>query len=316
MDIKTANLNLLPTLAALLAEESISGASRRLGRSQPAVSMALGQLRELLGDPLLVRSGRRMVLTRKGHSLRGGVERAVRELEELLGGTTLAQQVRVTVAMNDYVEQLFVPALASELARSHRHVDLQTSRLPRLFEPPVPQLETGVCDIAVGFFQTPESSAPGPLRYEPLLDEPRTCISSVNNEVTRKAVSLKTYCRLPHVAVASGDSTGAVDRLLATRGLRRHVAVSVQSILVVPSVVARSPEAVAIVPKRLVEHSADRRRLRLFRPPLPIPAVPIGMIWHERSTSDPSTALILRLLRSGAAEHARPAPLDRRLSRP
>ena len=51
------DLQLLRTLHTLLIDRSVSKAALRLGQQQPAVSTALRRLRELTGDPILVRSG-------------------------------------------------------------------------------------------------------------------------------------------------------------------------------------------------------------------------------------------------------------------
>ncbi len=61
------DLNLLVTLHALLSEKHISRTAVRLHRSQPAVSHALARLREIFGDPLLVR---RAVSSSRRHSIR------------------------------------------------------------------------------------------------------------------------------------------------------------------------------------------------------------------------------------------------------
>nr|MDQ3034011.1 LysR family transcriptional regulator [Myxococcota bacterium] len=55
-NLAAVDLNLLVALDALLEERSVTRAARRLGLSQPAASHALARLRELAGDPLLVRS--------------------------------------------------------------------------------------------------------------------------------------------------------------------------------------------------------------------------------------------------------------------
>ena len=66
MNLSNIDFNLLKVLDALVAERSVTRASKRLGRSQPAVSNALQRLRQLLGDDLLARgpsgyvSGRRI----------------------------------------------------------------------------------------------------------------------------------------------------------------------------------------------------------------------------------------------------------------
>lgn len=57
------DFNLLVALDVLLAEASVAGAARRLSLSTSAMSRTLSRLREVTGDPILVRAGRHMVLT-------------------------------------------------------------------------------------------------------------------------------------------------------------------------------------------------------------------------------------------------------------
>ena len=57
------DLHLIRVLHTVLTERSVSRAALRLGMHQPAVSAALKRLRELAGDPLLVRSGAGMAPT-------------------------------------------------------------------------------------------------------------------------------------------------------------------------------------------------------------------------------------------------------------
>src|SRR5688572_4207638 len=57
------DLHLIRFLHTFLTERSVSRAALKLGMHQPAVSASLKRLRELAGDPLLVRSGASMVPT-------------------------------------------------------------------------------------------------------------------------------------------------------------------------------------------------------------------------------------------------------------
>ena len=57
------DLHLIRVLHTVLTERSVSRSAIKLGMYQPAVSAALKKLRELAGDPLLVRSGAGMVPT-------------------------------------------------------------------------------------------------------------------------------------------------------------------------------------------------------------------------------------------------------------
>ena len=69
MNLNSLDLNLLVALDALLKEASVSRAAMRIGLSQPAASHALQRLRDLIGDPLLVRNGARMELTPRALAL-------------------------------------------------------------------------------------------------------------------------------------------------------------------------------------------------------------------------------------------------------
>ena len=54
VDLRRIDLNLLVVLEALLDERNVTRAAHRLGMSQPAASRALGRLRALFSDALLV----------------------------------------------------------------------------------------------------------------------------------------------------------------------------------------------------------------------------------------------------------------------
>ena len=70
MNLNSLDLNLLVALDALLLEANVGRAAMRMGLSQPAASHALQRLRDVIGDPLLVRSGARMELTPRALALR------------------------------------------------------------------------------------------------------------------------------------------------------------------------------------------------------------------------------------------------------
>jgi len=63
-ELANFNLNLLLALDALLGERSVAAAAKLARVTPSAMSHSLAELRGLLGDPLLVRSGRAMLLTR------------------------------------------------------------------------------------------------------------------------------------------------------------------------------------------------------------------------------------------------------------
>jgi len=82
--LPTVDMNLLPVLDALLRERHVGRAAKLVGRSQPAVSHALARLRALFADPLLLQSGRRMVLTARAEALCEPISHLMREASDLI----------------------------------------------------------------------------------------------------------------------------------------------------------------------------------------------------------------------------------------
>ncbi len=80
----TPDLNLLIALDALLTEGSVAGAARRMNLSAPAMSRTLGRIRDALGDPVFVQSGRNMVPTPRALEMRERVRQAVEDASSLL----------------------------------------------------------------------------------------------------------------------------------------------------------------------------------------------------------------------------------------
>jgi len=89
MNLNSLDLNLLVALDALLGEANVSRAAMRIGLSQPAASHALQRLRDLIGDPLLVRTGARMELTPRAQALRGPLAQALGSTQWTAAATIL-----------------------------------------------------------------------------------------------------------------------------------------------------------------------------------------------------------------------------------
>jgi DNA-binding transcriptional LysR family regulator len=104
-DLRRIDLNLLVILDALLSEQHVTRAAERLHLSQPAVSHALARLRDLLGDPLLVRAGSNLVPTARALELVSPLAEVLAQVQSLLAPNTFdPANTRRTfrVAMSDY----------------------------------------------------------------------------------------------------------------------------------------------------------------------------------------------------------------------
>src|SRR3954469_21480459 len=105
------DLHLIRVLHTVLAERSVSRAAMKLGMYQPAVSASLKRLRELAGDPLLVRSGTGMVPTDAGLRMIEPSASILRAAEMLFSDarTFDPQTADCTfrVAASDYLDPVF-----------------------------------------------------------------------------------------------------------------------------------------------------------------------------------------------------------------
>jgi DNA-binding transcriptional LysR family regulator len=118
MNLRGVDLNLLPILHALLRESSVTGAARTLSMSQPAVSHALGRLRTLFGDPLLVQVGRQMRMTARAERLLELTELSSETIKSLFAPEQFDPadiNRRFTIATPDYLALVIGRSLITEL---------------------------------------------------------------------------------------------------------------------------------------------------------------------------------------------------------
>ncbi|MER7368936.1 LysR family transcriptional regulator [Nonomuraea wenchangensis] len=126
---------------------SVKAAARALGVSEPAVSQSLGQLRRHLGDPLLTRSGDRMVLTEGGRRLLGIASRMVALGAEAFDAVRPGRPARLHVVMDaGLAEYVAGPLLC--LFTQRKPVDA-TSGVAATAEVPL-LLSSRLADVALG----------------------------------------------------------------------------------------------------------------------------------------------------------------------
>lgn len=283
--ISQIDANLLVVLDALLAESNVTRAASRVGLSQSAMSHALGRLREHLGDPLLVRAGRRMVLTPRAERLAPRVRRVVEDMNALLrddesfdpGAHEHAYRLHTT----DHIQLILLPELDRALAERAPGIDLHI----RSITPHSPdELRRGEIDLAIGVFEDP----PPDLSQQPLFADRFVCLMRKDHPAAKGKLTLEQYAALPHLLVAPrGDPRGFVDRELAKRGHRRRVARVVPHFLVAPFLVPGS-DHVLTISERLANTFVGFLDLHVTTPPLPLESYTLYQAWHRRHDADPA----------------------------
>lgn len=308
--MKRSNINLLVCLDALLTTRSVTRAAERLEMSQSGMSNALSRLRELIGDPLLVRSGNEFNLTERAQTIAQKVRNGIELMEEIFaneGSLDLAQtQATVTLAAADNLGLNYLPTLSRLIAD-------QAPGLVLNVRAPDPDhvkewLSEGECDIAIGYF--PEVHPD--LRRLPLYSQPMSCITARGG---CPAMTLEAYLDRPHVVLGSPFSPRStlehtLSHALKAVGHERVRSVRVPSVLLIPHIVAGSNH-IATLPTWICEQFAAHLPLDIWPVPFPLADIETVMVWHERTHRLPLFVWLRDLIRQippgpTGPSHARP----------
>jgi DNA-binding transcriptional LysR family regulator len=293
--LAAVDLNLLVALDALIEESNVTRAAGRMRLSQPAMSRALGRLRDLLGDDVLVRSPDGMRLTARAQELAPRLRTLLTEIEETIFDQApfdpATVERRFSLSTSDYGGFVLLPALVRAVRAEAPRIEFSVRPLPRTV--PVQDLADGEMDLVVGTFAEPIEG----VTVETLFTERFVCLTA---EATDE-LTLDRYLEMDHVLISSPrEGPGSVDHALEALGLARRVAVHVPHFAVAPKVVAGS-DLVVTLPERLVRsfgHALDG--LQVSEPPLDLPTSPVSMIWHERSERHPTSDWLRAHVRAAA----------------
>jgi DNA-binding transcriptional LysR family regulator len=297
------DLNLLVALRALLAERHVTRAAARVGLSQPAMSHALARLRELLGDPLLVRTPNGMRPTARAEAMAAPLERALEDIGRLMTSPAPFEPRLSTrkfrIASNDYMELVLFPRLLRRLWTEAPNIDI---RIVNLGESANADLAEGRLDLAMGVVELASPGPPRGIRSQELVSDGFVCVVREDHPVVKKRLSIDDFVALPHALVAPrGEGGSVVDSALARLGKKRRVAVEIPHFLVAPHVV-RETDLLLTLAARVAASLAPLLGLRRIPPPLELTTFTMAMLWHERQHVDRAHVWLRELIAAVAKD--------------
>ena len=281
-DIRKIDLNLLVGLSVLLEERNVSRAADRLALTQPTVSGMLARLRVLFDDPLFVRTQYGMVPTPRAESLAPALDRLLKDATNLVvpqefDPNTVQMDFRISV--NDYMQSAVIVPFIQLLRREAPMIrlairNLEVARLGLM-------LARRELDIAITIPEFVDSS----LQTQFLYREEYVCVVRETHPIRSSKVSMKRFLSYDHVLVSPSDGlfSGPADDALAIHKVKRRVALSVPSFLILLEIL-QTDDLIALVPRRLL--SGRNHSLRLIQPPVEVKGFDVVAAWHTRSQQD------------------------------
>jgi len=276
------DLNLLKALDALLQELSVTRAAERLAITQPSMSSALGRLRVLFDDDLLVRTGRVMHPTPLAEALRPRIRRIVGEIEDLVVSSTdfdpehADQSFRILAT--DYASLVLVQPLMAAFATEAPNVGIHLQ--PRAITEHAALLQRSEIDLAI--IPSEHAQAAG-LPHETLFTDRFVGVAWHRNTEVTEPLTLAQLDRLPYL----GYSVGPIDSLLRELGHPHPPDTLVESFVLGP-LLLRGTRQITFVQERLAHRLAAAAELKLLTPPFESPTLIEAMTWHPRSDNDPA----------------------------
>ncbi|WP_025110143.1 LysR family transcriptional regulator [Pseudomonas sp. H1h] len=265
IDIESADLNLLRVFVALIEEGGASRAAIRLGVTQPAVSAALGRLREIYADPLFERTGRGLRPTRRANELAPLIGEALnccRQALALSGGDRDIKGRTITFGLSDDSEIALGESLVSQ-------IDKHLPGLRVIFR----QTHSGLVQDMLMHHQIDIALSAGGMS-SPLIARHRLGrgnylgIADANNTLPTTA---EDYAQRPHLLVSSAGFVGIVDEGLNAVGYKRRIHASTSHFAAVPFLLMGS-KLITTVPTHAARAMERVSTLQTFSCPVPMPS--------------------------------------------
>ena len=300
------DLHLIRVLHTVLTERSVSRAAIRLGMHQPAVSAALKRLRELAGDPLLVRSGAGMVPTDAGLRMIEPGASILRSAEVLFSDARGFDPQSATstfrIAASDYLDPLFLPMVVAQVKRQAPLCQVEIHPLSPDSNYPA-DLSLGHVDLVIGnWLQPPED-----LHMARLFEDDIVSLISLTHPAARRGWTVESWLSAEHIAPTPMQlgARGIIDQLLDSLALQRNITARCAHFSLIPDMVA-STLLVLTTGRQYCERFIGRLPLKIVDCPVPLPRLVYYQLWHERTHSSSSARWLRDLVKSVAAS-LRPA---------
>jgi len=297
VNVSNIDLNLLKALDALLETESVTKAAELANLSQPAMSRALNRLQHTIKDPLLVRSGRGMVLTPRGEALRTPVRNALAQVSHVFKPQVFDPsnaQDHFRIMAPDYIAQMIMPTVLGQVFNLAPSVQIDMENLSA----------TGISEmcegkISLGFGVVDDGPTLYNVAAQALIEDRQVCLMRKGHPLIDNGISLEGYADSAHALLSiTGRGGGRIDDVLQEHGFKRTIALRITQFMTISAVIAPT-DLIITVPELLARQvMTDELQMLPLPKELQTPSFTVSQIWHERYTQDPVHQWLRRLIKS------------------
>ncbi len=287
MNFRNLDLNLLRVFDALLVEGSTTGAAKRLGLTQPAVSNALNRLRQHLEDPLFERGPAGMAPTPAARRIAPVLTEAMRAVERALGADVEFDPQTSTREFRMMVPEALEPMLVHPLLK-------RAAAFPGLTFRMLPVQSPGYKDMVLAQ-EADIAIFPGHFNDEAIRST-HVCTLDVAMVVRaghprygdRDTFTKEDFFEAGFVVVGD-DIRRSIqfDQETIASGRQRRIVLKATRAWSILHTVAAT-DLVAAVPRYLAELYADSLGLKVFDMPIPATPEKCHMGWHHELADDPA----------------------------
>src|SRR5258705_3231322 len=298
MSFNRLDLNLLRVFDAIFQSRSVTIAASNLHLTQPAVSKQLNRLREVLEDPLFVRTSDGMAPTPRAEAIAGPIRQALSEvrntIERQVGFDAATAERTFRIFMSDLGQMVLLPKVLQLISRETRAINIHTVQMPSSRMRSV-ALESGEVDLAIGYFEEFEGS----IHCQVLFEEHYVGMVRAGHPTIRGTISFEQFLRTAQLVYqpsggGHGSQENVVDKAFWSAGVERRVAVRVAHMMGISSMVS-STDLLVVVPHRLARACEGLIDVSILELPIDIPRFNIAQYWHDRFHADPGNRLLCGL---------------------
>lgn len=313
MNISRVDLNLLVYLDVLLRECNVTRAAEELGISQPAMSNSLRRLRDLFGDPILVRTSDGMTPTDRALELQPLVRNVLSAAEQVILPKTefdpAASSRIFRIMASDYTESTLLPVLLRQLRKEAPGIrlDIMTPSDVSFHD-----VERGKVDLVINRFD----SLPQSFHQVHLWDDSFSCVLSAENPVI-KHWNLDSYLTSKHVWVSkTGMGVGVgmtpndvqrlgwVDEALAKLDVKRDITLFTRHYQAA-LLLGEQDDLIVTIPTMTAMGMAKNPKVVILDPPFEIPRMRLKMVWSPLLQHDPGHKWLRQIIKSVSEEMLR-----------